>query len=114
MARSFKMNLTLEDDLHQVLAAEAEDTRRSLADVIRDRLRESVLGGSKAEAKGVGGLAVKLLSKGYTNERVLEEVQKAFPQAKTSLSSISWYRSDMRRRGVKVLSQIEARSREGD
>ena len=107
------MNLTLEDDLHVALAAEAEETRRSLADVIRDRLRQSVFGeGAEGPAKGVGGLAMKLLAKGYSNERVLEEVQRAYPEAKTSLSSISWYRSDMKRRGMKVITQVEARSRE--
>ena len=110
MARSFRMNLTLEDDLHNALALEAERSRRSLADVIRDRLRSSVFGNNaESPARGIGELAQKLLSEGLTNEQVLAEVRQQFPDAATTMASVSWYRSDMRRRGLKVLTQVEAK-----
>jgi hypothetical protein len=54
---------------------------------------------------------MRLLAKGLTNEEVLAKVQAEHPDARTTLQSISWYRSDMRRRGMKVPSQVEARSR---
>ncbi|MDF2231579.1 ribbon-helix-helix protein, CopG family [Albimonas sp. CAU 1670] len=110
MGRSHRLSVSLDDDLYEALALEAEEAGRSLADVIRDRLRASVLGdGAVGEVRNVGELAESLLAQGLTNEAVLTEVRRRLPDAKTSLASVAWYRSNMKRRGLSVISQVEAR-----
>ena len=109
MARSFRMNLSLDSDLHVALEEIALDQRRSLGDVIRDLLRESVFG-SEADGpiKGVGELARQLILDGLPNKAVLDAVQKKFPEAQTTADSISWYRSQLRREGKSVPTSLEA------
>ena len=50
-------------------------------------------------AKGVGALIEGLLLKGKANAEVLEKVHAAFPAAKTTGASVSWYRSKLNREG---------------
>jgi hypothetical protein len=113
MTRSRRLSVSLEDDLHDALALEAEEAGRSLADVIRDRLRASVFGvQASGGVHGVGDLAERLLSEGLTNEAVLGRIRAEMPDARTSLSSVAWYRSNMKRRGLPVISQVEAKRQE--
>jgi len=113
MAQSYRTSLSLEADLHEALAEKAENEGKSLGSVIRNILRDELFGkGAEGPIKGVGDLAQKLLLEGASNERVLQEVQKAFPNGSTSIKSISWYRSKLRRDGHDVLTQIAARRAE--
>jgi hypothetical protein len=50
---------------------------------------------------GVGDVAVAAIKAGKTNEEALAAVQKAFPERKTSLASINWYRNKLRSDGEK-------------
>ena len=54
-----------------------------------------------APKRGVGTAAQEAIKSGMTNEEALEAVRKAFPEAKTTLASINWYRNKMRSDGVK-------------
>lgn len=47
------------------------------------------------------------LREGLTNEEVLEKVLEDHPGASTSLASINWYRSKLRRDGEDVKTQRE-------
>ncbi|MEM7470978.1 MAG: hypothetical protein AAF340_06445 [Pseudomonadota bacterium] len=110
MARSFRMNLSLPADLHEAVEARATDERRALGDVIRDILRERLLGPDAEPAvQGVGDLAMKLIKEGLPNQEVLARVRKEFPDASTTMDSVSWYRSAMRRAGEDVPTSIEAK-----
>ena len=112
MARSFRMNLSLPDDLHEAVEARATDERRALGDVIRDILREQLLGPDAEPAvRGVGDLARRLIRDGLPNEAVLQRVLEEYPDASTSLDSVSWYRSALRREGEDVPTSIEAERR---
>ena len=112
MARSFRMNLSLPEDLHQAVEAVATDERRSIGDVIRDILREHLFGpDAEPAAQGVGDLAKQLIRQGLPNHMVLERVLEAFPDANTSMDSVSWYRSALRRGGEDVPTSVEAESR---
>ncbi|MEM7710761.1 MAG: hypothetical protein AAF264_08435 [Pseudomonadota bacterium] len=112
MARSFRMNLSLPADLHEAVEARATDERRALGDVIRDILRERLLGpDAEPLVQGVGELAMRLIREGLANQEVLEQVRHEFPDASTTMDSVSWYRSAMRRAGEDVPTSIEAKRR---
>lgn len=42
----------------------------------------------------------EILTSDLTNVEILDKVHKAFPSAKTTMACISWYKSDMRRKGL--------------
>lgn len=48
---------------------------------------------------GVGAFVHKLVVKGKSNEEILAQVANKFPDARTSASSVSWYRSRARAAG---------------
>lgn len=50
----------------------------------------------KAPKRGVGTVAMEAIQAGKTNEEALEAVKGEFPEAKTSLASINWYRNKLR------------------
>mgnify|MGYP000526583416 CR=1 FL=1 len=52
---------------------------------------------------GVGTVAIEALKAGKTNEEVLKVVKAKFPDAKTSLASINWYRNKLRTTGNKTV-----------
>lgn len=56
----------------------------------------------KEKAPGVGDLAKELIRAGKTNEEVLAAVKEKFPEAKTSMASINWYRNKLRTDGEGV------------
>ena len=70
----------------------------------------------KAPKRGVGTVAVEAIKAGKTNEEALEAVKAEFPDAKTSLASINWYRNKLRSdgedvptaRGLKKAAKAEA------
>lgn len=51
---------------------------------------------------GVGAIAIAAIRDGKTNEEALAAVQKAHPNAKTTGSSINWYRNKLRGEGAKL------------
>ncbi len=56
---------------------------------------------TKVAKRGVGTAAIEAIKSGMTNEEALTAVQKEFPEAKTSLASINWYRNKLRSDGDK-------------
>ena len=56
----------------------------------------------KAPKRNIGAVAMEAIRAGKTNEEALEAVKAEFPDAKTSLASINWYRNKMRSDGEKV------------
>lgn len=51
---------------------------------------------------GVGDVAKTLIREGKTNEQVLAAIKEQFPDAKTSMASINWYRNKLRSDGEDV------------
>lgn len=52
--------------------------------------------------RGVGTVAIKAIRAGQTNQEALAAVKKEFPEAKTTLAAINWYRNKLRGEGEKV------------
>ncbi len=46
--------------------------------------------------RGIGAFCAKMLSAGKSNEEALAAVRTEFPDAKTSLASVAWYRNKLR------------------
>lgn len=55
----------------------------------------------KAPKRGVGTVAIEALKDRKTNEQALAAVMAEFPEAKTTLASINWYRNKLRQDGDK-------------
>lgn len=51
---------------------------------------------------GVGDVAKTLIREGKTNEEVLAAIKEQFPDAKTSMASVNWYRNKLRTDGEDV------------
>ena len=63
------------------------------------------------KSKRVGESVCTWIKSGLTNSEVLATVQLYFPEAKTSLASVVWYRCNLRRTGVLVPTDHEVRRR---
>lgn len=57
---------------------------------------------TKVKEPGVGDLAKALIRGGKTNEEVLAAIKAQFPEAKTSMASVNWYRNNLRSSGENV------------
>ncbi|MEE8608967.1 MAG: hypothetical protein V3S55_15290 [Nitrospiraceae bacterium] len=55
----------------------------------------------KVAKRGVGTVAIEAIRAGKTNEETLAVVKKEFPEAKTTMASINWYRNKLRGDGDK-------------
>ena len=64
----------------------------------------------KAPTHGIGSIAMEAIRAGKTNEQALDSVLAAFPDAQTTLGSISWYRSKLRGDGELVPTNREAQA----
>lgn len=51
----------------------------------------------KERARGIGTVAREAIKAGKTNEQALADVQREFPDSRTTLATISWYRNDLRK-----------------
>lgn len=56
----------------------------------------------KEKKRGVGDAAIEALKAGKSNEEALAAVKAEFPDSKTSLASINWYRNALRADGVDI------------
>lgn len=56
----------------------------------------------KTVKRGVGDVAKEAIRAGKTNEDALAAVKAEFPEAKTSLASINWYRNKLRTDGEEI------------
>ena len=61
----------------------------------------------------IGEVARQAIVAGATNEGALRAVKKKFPRAATSMASITWYRSKLRRDKPNTLTNRQARERAG-
>lgn len=64
----------------------------------------------KEKTPGVGDVAKDLIRGGKTNEEVLAAIKEQFPDAKTSMASINWYRNKLRGDGEQVPTARELKA----
>lgn len=55
--------------------------------------------GGSSKGQGIGAFCVGHILAGKTNEQTLALALSQFPGAKTSLSSVNWYRNDLKKKG---------------
>ncbi len=55
----------------------------------------------KAKVPTIGSVAVAAIKNGLNNEEVLKKIKAQFPEAKTQMASVNWYRNDLRSKGEK-------------
>lgn len=101
-----RVTVTLPQDLVDALHDMAEDARVSISEAFREALNHYLF---VERWPKIGNLAEKELKAGKTNAEVLEIVLKKNPGASTSLGSISWYRSKLRRTEASVPTDRQAR-----
>lgn len=65
---------------------------------------------TKVKAPGVGDLAKEMIRNRATNEEVLAAVKEKFPEAKTSMASVNWYRNFLRGEGENVPTARELKA----
>jgi hypothetical protein len=75
-----------------------------------DQGNEAAAAAPAEKKPGVGDVAKQLIRDGLGNKEVLEAIKAQFPEAKTSMSSINWYRNNLRQLGedVKTAREISA------
>lgn len=64
---------------------------------------------TKEPKRGVGTVAREAIAAGKSNEEALAAVKAEFPESKTGLQTISWYRNDMRKKDPSIPSGRDAR-----
>lgn len=64
----------------------------------------------KVKVPGVGDKAKELIRAGLGNDAVLAGIKEAFPDAKTTMSSVNWYRNNLRTLGedIKTARELSA------
>ena len=63
--------------------------------------------------KGIGTRAQRLLQTKKTYAEILGELHNEFPKAQTTMSSLRWYASKMRKNKIKVPERARAMRGEG-
>ncbi len=103
-----RVTVTLPQELVNALHDIAEDARVSVSEAVREALNHYLF---TERWQSIGEVARNALEAGKTNQEVLAIVQAQFPGASTSLGSVSWYRSKLRRTDATVPTDREARER---
>lgn len=102
-----RVTVTLPQDLVNALQDMSQDMRVSVSEAVREALNYYLL---THRWETVGALAKHEIKAGKSNEQVLAAVRKKFPRAATSLGSISWYRSHMRRKDPSLPTDHQAKA----
>lgn len=102
-----RMNVTIPEELVAGLEDVASLQGSTVSDVVREVVTEFLFGG---HWRGIGDVATQAIVNGATNEEALDAVFKEHPGAATTLRSISWYRSKLKKeRPNDILSDAEIR-----
>ena len=67
-------------------------------------------GRNKSGAPTIGGVACEAIRAGLTNDEVLTKVFEQFPNAKTSIASITWYRNSLKSGGENIPTSREIKA----
>ena len=104
-----RITVSLYQDQYLGVAEMAEDMNATLSDAVREIVTRYLAEGRWKNT--IGGVAEKAIIAGKTNQEALDEVRKRFPDAETSLASVAWYRSRLRRKGEGIPTDWQARRR---
>lgn len=77
-----------------------DDTRQSTSSTVSsERLDMNII--QKVDGERIGQYAQRLMtSTDLKNPAILDQIGKQFPEAKTTMACIAWYRSDLKKKGM--------------
>lgn len=71
-------------------------------------------GTEKVKKRGRGDAAMDAIRAGLTNEEALKAVLEEFPDAKTSVASVGWYRNQLRQEDKSIPTARELKKKRKD
>lgn len=89
-----RFTATIPEEYYRGLEDMADVMSVTISEALREALGTYLM---QHHWKGVGKSAEVAIKEGKTNEEVLAVIRKTFPNAETSLKSVAWYRSKLRR-----------------
>lgn len=101
-----RITVTIPQELVEGLEDAASVAGSSVSDVVREAVSRFLFEG---HWKGVAEVAEGVLLDGGTNDEALDAILRAHPGAATTLRSISWYRSRLRKDHPQVLTDAEVK-----
>jgi|SRR5882724_6455971 len=105
-----RLTVTIPEEYVAGLEDLAEDMGASVSEAVREAVASYLMENYWKET--IGSAARTALLAGASNDDALSAVRQKFPNASTSLASIAWYRSKLRRElGEKVPTDRQARSK---
>lgn len=106
-----RLTVTLPEEYVAGLEDVAGDMNTTVSEAVREAVATYLLEHYWKET--ISAVAEKAIIDGASNEDALKAVKKKFPQAATSMASISWYRSKLRKERPDILTDRQARERKG-
>jgi Arc/MetJ-type ribon-helix-helix transcriptional regulator len=104
-----RLTITIPEEYVAGLEDMAEDMGASVSEAVREAVATYLMENYWKET--IGGAARTALLAGASNDDALLAVLKKFPKASTSLASIAWYRTKLRKElGEKVPTDRQARA----
>lgn len=109
-----RLTVTIPEEYVAGLEDLAEDMGASVSEAVREAVATYLMENYWRES--IGGIARKAILEGATNDDTLALVREKFPRAATSMASIQWYRSKLRKEvgEDKVPTDRQARAAKGD
>ncbi len=104
-----RLTVTLPEEYVIGLEDVAEDMNTTVSEAVRESVATYLIEHYWKET--IGEAAKRAITEGATNEETLNAVKEKFPQAATSLASVSWYRSKLRKDDPNIPTDREARGR---
>lgn len=108
-----RLTVSLPEEYVAGLEDVADDMNATMSEAVREAVATFLMEHYWKET--IGAVAEKAIMDGANNEGALRAVKEKFPQAATSMASISWYRSKLRKEHPDdVLTDRQARQREAE
>lgn len=90
-----RMSVAIPEEYLAGLQDMAEDMGSSVSDAVREAVATYLMENYWRES--IGGEARRAILAGSTNDEALAAVRRKFPGAATTLASVAWYRSKLRK-----------------
>jgi len=107
-----RLTVTLPDEYVLGLEDVAEDMNTTVSEAVREAVATFLIEHYWKET--IGEAAKQAITDGATNKETLNTVKTKFPHAATSMASVSWYRSKLRKDNPDVPTDREAREKSGE
>ena len=105
-----RLTVTLPEEFVAGLEDVADDMNTTVSEAVREAVATFLMEHYWKDT--IGEVAKAAILGGATNEGALQAVKERFPQAATSMGSIAWYRSKLRKDHPDLLTDRQAREKE--